>query len=275
MIDPQDALDAIGLLPDVEIDISGAALQLARLDAPDAKWNTARLHLSELARDTVELANHLPDGGPAARANALAGLIVEGHGYAGDTETYDDLANANLIRVIERRKGLPVALGILWLHCARAAGWNAHGVNFPGHFLIAIEGKGGRVVVDVFAGGKTMQARDLRALLKVIEGPDAELRPGLLAPMNTRDVLLRLQQNIKMRYLQAGRLKEALACTENMLRVAPDHSTLWREAAAMNQRLGHVGDALRCFERFIELVPQGEAATRARAVIDELRTRLN
>src|SRR6188508_1115225 len=114
MTDPREALDAIGLLPDVEIDIAAAALQLARVDEPDADWNAARLQLSELARDAVTLSARLPvDADPASRAGALAGLIAGRHRYAGDNKTYDDLANANLIRVIERRKGLPVALGIL------------------------------------------------------------------------------------------------------------------------------------------------------------------
>ncbi len=43
----------------------------------------------------------------------------------------------------------------------------------------------------------------------------------------------------------------------------------------MNQRLDHVEAALRCFERFLDLVPQGDAAVRARAAMEELRTRLN
>jgi hypothetical protein len=50
MSDPRDALDAIGTLPDTEIDIGDAALQFARIDAPDADWESARAHLSELAR---------------------------------------------------------------------------------------------------------------------------------------------------------------------------------------------------------------------------------
>ncbi len=35
------------------------------------------------------------------------------HRYHGDTLTCHDLQNANPMRVIDRRKGLPVALGIL------------------------------------------------------------------------------------------------------------------------------------------------------------------
>ena len=139
-------------------------------------------HLSDLARDAVELANTIGTNDLSMRAEALAGLIAGRYAYGGDAETYDDLANANLISVIRRRKGLPVALGIIWLHTARAAGWGAHGVDFPAHFLVALEGKSVQAVIDVFGGGVTLDARDLRVLLKRVEGEKAELRPGLLRP---------------------------------------------------------------------------------------------
>jgi regulator of sirC expression with transglutaminase-like and TPR domain len=274
-LDPRAALDAIGLLPDTEIDIADAALHLARIDAPDAEWLAAREQLSIVARDAVRLARDIGAGDPPTRAEALAGLLSGKHGYRGDARTYDDLANANLIRVIERRKGLPVALGIIWLHACRAAGWGSHGVDFPAHFLIAIEGRGAQVVIDVFDGGTPLEARDLRALIKRVEGERAELRPGLLQPMNARGVLLRLQNNIKARRLDVGDLPGALACAEDMLRFAPDTAALWREAALMHQRLDQVAAALRCFERFLAIVPQGDAAARARAAMDELRSRLN
>ncbi|MDR3529484.1 MAG: transglutaminase-like domain-containing protein [Rhodopila sp.] len=275
MIDPRTALEAIGQLPDAEIDIADAALQLARVDAPEADWQAAREHLSVLARDAAEMALTVPDDDLSARAGALAGLIAGRHGYAGDTESYDDPANANLIRVTERKLGLPVSLGILWLHAARAAGWSAHGVDFPGHFLIALPGRDNKVMLDVFDGGTPLDPKDLRVLIKRVEGPKAELRPGLLQAMGARDVLLRLQNNIKIRRMKNNDLPGALVCAEDMLLIAPDYSALWRETALINQRLDRVGAALRCFERFLKLVPQGEAATRARAAMDELRSRLN
>jgi regulator of sirC expression with transglutaminase-like and TPR domain len=275
MSEARAALQAIGVLPDTEIDIGDAALQLARIDAPEADWLAARAHLSDLARDAVAIAGTIGTNDLPMRAEALAGLIAGRYAYAGDVETYDDLANANLIRVIERRRGLPVALGIIWLHAARAAGWGAHGVDFPAHFLVALEGKSVQAVLDVFTGGLTLDARDLRALLKRVEGEDAELRPGLLRPLNARSVLLRLQNNIMSRRLVAGDLTGALTCTEDMLRIAPDHAGLWRQAAVMNQRLDRVSAALRCYEHFLTLVPEGDAASRIRGAIDELRTRLN
>jgi regulator of sirC expression with transglutaminase-like and TPR domain len=274
VIDPLAALEAVGGLPDPEIDIAQTALLLGRADAPGADWQSAAAHLTDLARDTVAAATDAGEGA-IARVRVLAGILGKRHGYVGDTEDYDDLANANLIRVIERRRGMPVALGVLWLHCAQAADWPAYGIDFPGHFLLGIGGSGGPLVVDVFAGGRVLDVRALRALLKRVDGPEAELRPDLLARMDTRAVLLRLQNNVKLRRLQAGELPAALRCAENMLLLAPDVAPLWREAALMNQRLDHVTAALRCFGRYLDLSPSGAAAARARLAMEELRARLN
>lgn len=282
MLQPREALEAVGQLPDVEIDIAGAALQLARIDAPDADWAAAETHLSLLAREAIDLSHDVAPGDLAARAGVLAGLLTGRHRYRGDTETYDDPANANLLHVIERRRGLPVALGILWLHCTRAIGWDAHGIDFPGHFLIALEGDGKlprpasqQIVLDVFAGGLPLNAPDLRALLKRVGGPQVELKPGVLQPMSARGVLLRLQENLRIRRLQGGDYAGALMSTESMLAMAPDEATLWREAALMNVRLDQITKALKCYSRFLDLVPAGNAATQTRAAMDDLRARLN
>lgn len=279
---PQDearaALTAAGQLPDAEIDLVAVALQLARIDAPEADWRAASATLSELAQASVAAAAADPeaDAGDAERRRQVLARVIHGDfRFAGDTDDYENPANANLIQVAERRRGLPVALGILWLHAAEAAGWAAHGVDFPGHFLLAIEGGRGQALVDVFAGGTGLQAPDLRSLIKRIEGERAELRPGLVRLMDKREVLLRLQNNIKLRRLRAQDLPGALACAEDMLRLAPTHAAIWREAGLMNQRLDRIGAALACLERSLELDPEGLAATRARAVVEELRHRLN
>jgi regulator of sirC expression with transglutaminase-like and TPR domain len=273
--DPRSALDAAGALAEDEIDIAETALQFARVDLPGVDEAPARAILSALARDAAALARATPPDDLHARGVALTALLADRYGFRGDSEDYDNLANANLIRVLERRRGLPVALGIVWLHAARAAGWPAHGVDFPAHFLLALEGAGGQLIIDMFDGGTMLDAPALRALLKRVAGPEAELRPGALRPAGTRAVLLRLQNNIRSRRLQAGDLGGALAATVDMLRIAPDQAGLWREAGTMHQRLDQVGAALRCFERCLALAPHGDVAPRLRQEIASLRTRLN
>jgi regulator of sirC expression with transglutaminase-like and TPR domain len=67
----------------------------------------------------------------------------------------------------------------------------------------------------------------------------------------------------------------ALICAEDMLRIAPDHASLWQQVALLNQKLDRFSAALRCFDRFLALMPDGEAAREARAIAESLRGRLN
>src|SRR6202042_1555305 len=113
-----------------------------------------RQHLTALARDVGR--HSTSSGDLTGRAAALNDIILLKHGYCGDELTYDDLQNANLMRVVDRRKGLPVALGILYLHAARAQGWEAVGLGFPGHFLVRLSQGPERVIIDPFHGGRTL-----------------------------------------------------------------------------------------------------------------------
>jgi regulator of sirC expression with transglutaminase-like and TPR domain len=252
MIEARAALEAIGALPDAEIDLAGAALQLARARHPNFDAGPAAAHLSGLAREMARVAETQDAMG---RAAAIAELMVDHLGYAGDAETYDDLDNASLIHVIARRRGLPVALGILWVHCARAAGWAAWGLDSPGHFLLAVEGEGGPVAIDAFAQGQIVGQ-------------------GGWAPVPNRAVLLRLQNNIFLRLQQAGSAEDALACLEDMLLVAPRQAGLWHQAAMLNHALERFAGAIRCLQHVLDLVPEGKAAEAARTAMDELRSRL-
>ncbi len=93
--------------------------------------------------------------------------------------------------------------------------------------------------------------------------------------MSSRRVLLRLQNNILTRRLMGNDPDGALVCAEDMLRIAPDHASLWQQVALLNQKMDRIAAALRCFDRFLALVPEGEAAREARAIAEALRGRLN
>jgi regulator of sirC expression with transglutaminase-like and TPR domain len=177
--------------------------------------------------------------------------------------------------VIDRRKGLPVALGILYIHIARTLGWDAVGLNFPGHFLIRLEAAGDRLVIDPFHNGQVRNAADMRELLKLNSGLDAELSPQHFGTASDRDILIRLQNNIKIRNIQDGRLQQALDIVGGMLLFAPEIASLWHEAGAMNLRLGNLMAAIENFERFIDLSDHDDARHEAAAVVQSIRARLN
>jgi regulator of sirC expression with transglutaminase-like and TPR domain len=253
--------------------IGEAALALASFERPRVGLARYRQHLATLARDVGRHAD--AGGGLAARARALNEILLLKHGYSGDELTYDDLQNANLMRVVDRRKGLPVALGILYLHAARAQGWDCVGLGFPGHFLVRLADGADRLIIDPFHGGKICDAAALRDLLKAMAGQEVELSPNHYAPVTDRDVLLRLQNNIKSRLRQAGRGDAAAKVIETMLMLAPELPDLWQEAGVLHARLGNIRAAINALEEFVGRASQGAARHQAAALLQQLKSKLN
>lgn len=254
-------------------DLTDGALALAVFDAPSDRVDFYRDHIGKLCSD---LATVLEPGATAEAAReALSHVLYGLHGYSGDQETYDDLQNANLIRVIDRRKGLPVALGILMIDLARSAGLAMDGLDFPGHFLLRLDVGGERMIIDPFHTGVALDAAALRGLLKLTSGADAELHPDHYEPTADRDILLRLQNNIKMRLIKAQRVDQAIGIVESMLLLAPDRAVLWREAGMMNAHIGNVKSALSALETYIDREERAAPRQEAEGVIAELRARLN
>jgi regulator of sirC expression with transglutaminase-like and TPR domain len=272
-VDIMSALEAVGRQSDETIDLAEAALLLAALDTPDADLSPYRRHLAQLASDIGDIAAAATDS-LDARMAALQEVIGGQHGYTGDRRSYDDVDNANLMRVIDRRRGLPVALGILYLHGARAQGWRASGINFPGHFLIAVEGDDERVILDPFERGAQVDMPRLQLMLKAALGAEAELQPEYYAAMTNRGVLLRLQNNIKQRVRDAGDLPRAAAVLDGMLAIAPEIPDLWREVAELRAEIGELKTALHALDRFLILADDAHRAD-ALALRRSLATRIN
>jgi regulator of sirC expression with transglutaminase-like and TPR domain len=267
------ALEAVGRQPDDMIDLAEVALLLAALDYPDTDLAPYRRHLAALASNLADIAvqeKETLDG----RVAALTQVVAEQHGYGGDRRTYDDLQNANLIRVIDRRKGLPVALGILYIHAARAQGWRAFGINFPGHFLIAVEDDEERVILDPFEGGMQVDLGRLQLMLKTALGADAELQPEYYASMTNRGVLLRLQNNVKKRVLDSGDNQRGAAVIEGMLTIAPELPDLWREAAELRAEIGEMRSALQALDRLLLLADDSQRSE-AMSLRRTIATRIN
>lgn len=269
----------VGTQEDAAIDLAEAALALAALDRPEAGRHAYQAHLAAIA-DSMRMASIIPDlaaegqAGLIARCRVLADVMAGEFAYRGDRITYDDLRNADLMRVIDRRQGLPVALAILYIHAARSQNWMVEGVNFPGHFVIRLYHDGRAAILDPFDGGKVLETGDLRQRLKSVIGDKAELQPSHYAAIGNRDILLRLVNNIKVRLIQDGDLPRAAVMVERMLLVAPDAPSLWRESGLIQSRIGNLLAARMAFTRFLEIADNESQRHQVARLLQELNQRL-
>jgi regulator of sirC expression with transglutaminase-like and TPR domain len=197
----------LGLIDEDDIVLDEAALSLALLDHPGTQLGPYQDLIEAIAtrRDAIR------KGAAAARnrADALSFVLGDEFGFAGDWETYDDPANADLIRVIDRRRGLPVSLSILYVAAARRLGWPASVLDIPGHVLLSVEGDTAPVIVDPFRGGILVERDQLASLL--LAGRDnSERAVRHVAAMSNRAVLVRLLLNQASRAEAAGNERRAL-----------------------------------------------------------------
>ncbi|WP_417842776.1 SirB1 family protein [Thalassospira sp.] len=256
-----------------------AALHFASLDKTDRDISPYLARLDDICADLERsIADAAGAGGSSPRvmdlAIALQHVIPGYHGYQGDEENYDDTDNANLMSVIDRKRGLPVALALLYLHAATRCGLDMTGIDFPGHFLLRLEAHGERVLIDPFHNGIVLGAAELRELLKAFQGLDAELQPEHYREANERTILLRLQNNIKVRALRSGDLAYATTILERCLIIAPDEAGLWHQAGTLHARLNNDEKALAAFEKFLALNHDQRHHQRIRSLAAELRDRI-
>jgi len=213
-------LKKVGKTPEDDIDIAETGLILASLDRPGVSLQKYYHHLEILHLDTDAKGHNAQSA--EERANSLIEVMWGHHEFRGNDQFYDDLQNVNLMSVIDRRLGLPISLGILYLHAAHSQGWNAEGVNFPAHFLIRVFGENDQVILDPFHKGKVLNAQDLRELVDTISGGSHDLEKWHHAPLGKRAILVRLLNNIKIHCLNVSDFDLAMNALKRTIHIDPD-----------------------------------------------------
>ena len=171
--------------------------------------------------------------------------------------------------------GLPVALGILYIHVARAQGWRCHGTNFPAHFVVRIESDEGVTMIDPFHGGQELDRYALERRLESAMGEGAELKPEHFSAVSNRAVLIRLQNNIKIRAIQGGDIARAAEILHSIILIAPDQAAPHCELAALHARQGEMKAAIRLLEDFVVETADPGARDSAQAYLASLRSHLH
>lgn len=268
-----DAIREAGQLGDTQIPLIETALLLGALDMPEADLDAYRSHIEDLTRDVAEAGRSAQD--EPERALVLSRVLAETYGYDGDQLTFDRPDNANLVSVIDRRRGLPVTLGLLYLHAGRAAGWTVDGMNFPGHFLVCV-GEGDEIVViDPFHSGRILTEHELNGYLQRVRGANAKIGPADLGVMSNRAILIRLVSNIKQRAIKAEDTARALEVAERLVLLAPNKPAVLYDFAMLNAQTGHLALALDTLHNAAQHSSDEGFRKKVLTSLDAVKRRLN
>ena len=155
-------------------------------------------------------------------------------GFAQDDFTPLRPAAALLDKVLQRRRGQPLALGLIALELARRLGIPMAGVNFPGHFLLRVSGADH--LLDP-CGGRRLYPNDCRELLQRQYGPNLKLQAEHLRSAEPRLILQRLSRNLRQLHVANDNHLAALIDAERVLELGDANAADYLARASLYKHL--------------------------------------
>jgi regulator of sirC expression with transglutaminase-like and TPR domain len=180
-----------------EFDLEEGIWLLALTQYPDINVEAYRALLDNFAGELRERIDfNEPDKEILSTIN---NYIFDELGFSGDEENYYDPQNSYLNRVIDRRKGNPINLALLYLLLARRLQLPVAGIGLPGHFICRYQSTSEEIYVDPFHDGKFLTKAD--CIQYLVSGSHG-LQDEFLAPVSTRRLLMRICSNLHQIYSQ-------------------------------------------------------------------------
>ncbi|MEY5027910.1 MAG: hypothetical protein RLZ63_225 [Pseudomonadota bacterium] len=255
-----------------------AAASIAQVEEPELD---VELVLEEVERMVDRVRSRM-----ISSADDLTRLAVLNHvfykdmGFGLNANDYYAPRNSFVHEVLRTRRGIPVSLAVIWLEMAQELGLRAHGIAFPGHFLVKVALDSGLVVLDP-ATGESLGIDHLSERLEPFrDEADQMLRPDLdegetplglyLQSCPPRDVLTRMLRNLKEIYQTQQDWPACLAVLDRILLLWPEAWSERRDRGLVHAELGHAGQALADLQAYLDAEPLAADQIALQARIKEL-----
>jgi len=255
--------------PEAAIDIIHAALLIARLAYPDLDETVYRQYLNDTAQ---RLRSRLDKtAGIVEKIEALNHVMFEEEVFRGNPQHYFDPDNSFLNRVIDRRRGIPITLSVIYIEIGRMAGLNLYGMALPGHFLTALFYESGRIFIDPFNMGEILSEAECRNRIRRRPDEKSKWDTPRIPPASKRDILTRMLRNLKAIYVHTHRNINALEVLHWILALNPGAAAELRERGLLYEAMGNTHQALLDLERYLALAPEAEDRERIEHKTNTLR----
>ncbi len=259
-------------VPDEKIDLLHASLLIAAEVYPSLNIACYESRFDEWA---TAIRQQLPDDARPGTEVLLAALnryLFDELGFSGNTDDYYDPRNSYMNEVLDRRRGIPITLSVIYIELGRRLGLRLYGVSFPGHFLVKLRYGGGELVLDPFHGGISLSEDDLtKRLLEVFQSEVDDLSPFLVAA-NNREILVRMLLNLKGIYHNQGETEKTLDIVNKILILDPSLDSQYRDRGLLLYSLECYHSALEDLRKYLQSQPQADDTEMIRQLIIGLQS---
>lgn len=247
------------------------ALEITAAADPAFPAGWVRLQLKKLAQEAEHAL--MDELNPHLRLEGLIRLFYREWGFQGDHQQYFSSDNVYLDKVLERKKGIPVSLGAIFLYLARHLELPVSSVGFPTQYMLKVDWYDGEQQFINPFDGEFVSQRTMAAWLKGHRGPFTELSCEDLEVAENTDILARWLTVMKSALLREENFADALRCSDLLLEFRPGDPHETRDRGYIYQQLDCSHVAAMDFEYFIEQCPEDPAAEllkmQVKALIEE------
>ena len=206
--------------------------------------------LGERARRALAVGTH--DGSLPAKLAIVSRVLFHDEGFHGDQEQYYDPCNSYLHEVLQRRRGIPITLSIVYREVARRAGLPVYGVGTPGHFVVGCEEEGQLWFVDPFALGEVLSFEQCRRRIEQHLGESGVLVAAHFAPANNHSIVVRVLRNLKGTLAQRNSWTELYHVQRRLAALLPGMSDEQRDLGLVALRVGAGLEAWQLLSHYVE-----------------------
>ena len=192
-------------------------------------------------------------------------------GFCGNTEDYYEPDNSYLNQVLERCKGIPISLSVIYLEIAKRINFPMVGIAMPGHFLIRPDFEDAGIFIDVFHQGEILFEQDCQKLLQEIYQQPILLEPHFLAAVSNQQILTRMLTNLKFIYANRQQYRKALEVIELILLLFPNHPLEIRDRGLLYYQLDDRLRAVADLKLYLALLPSANDAGAIRELLQKIQ----
>jgi regulator of sirC expression with transglutaminase-like and TPR domain len=245
---------------ETNVDFVGLLLEYARDAYPELDFAPTLEALDALGDQARERLVQLPTAAhDADRLRVLSRFLYQTVGFRGNDAEYYDPQNSYLNAVVERRLGIPITLGIVYMAVARRAGIAMFGVGAPGHFIVGRRTEDDEIwYVDPFTAGRVLDRDGCFLAVEERLGEDGVLDDDHLRPATSTEIAVRVLRNLKACHVMRNDWRAALPVQRRIAMLEPDTPAEQRDLGLISLRAGDPREARQLLEQYAAQTSEAE-----------------
>jgi len=194
----------LGFIRSLNYELESGAILLSRTVSPTLDVGACCATLDKIASRCRELIT-LP-ASAREQCRVINRVLFHEWGFHGNVDNFTDPLNSLIDQVLQRRKGIPLSLSMVYLLVAERLGLELKPVGLPGHFIVGSFAEAAPFFIDPFDRGVFLDSDEVFALLRAnkIVPKNADLMPTPI-----REVLCRSCRSLANHYKAAGDAERA------------------------------------------------------------------